>query len=447
MSEIVDKLKNAGYITQVVPSDELAESLDIHDSPTGTIQITENGEVDVTDYATAEVNVSGGSTPTGTIEITENGTVNVAAYEYADVDVSGGSPSGDYVAKNGLLDSIPTDYYDGILTNTPSAHRYDMGAFWVEQIYHVNLSSNQISFVKSTLDNDFNINDDAQTFINKMINELGEEGYYSWFQSLEEDNLVTYGQKYYPKDKNNAFILTKESIDTMCEYSILDFISDYENLPERDSDNYFSSLCTLLSNYNCPGSISTVSLPFIPDAPVQPKILLLKNITNDLNYSFPGYVGDNTWQPALQPGYIYNSTYEFVFDSEGTISGPVYGGYMYTSQNGMWNEPMNQQLYDITVKDDTSITGYKVLDTNDIAWRTKTHMYLSEIWEYPCIFYSSFPPDPSESHVYLAAIVFVNVIHGYTGDDWKTYAEDFGYYIAFIDYDLRGVNNGDDGVI
>ena len=67
-------------------SDGLAEAY-ILIAPTGSIEITSNGTVDVAEYATAEVNVPG-ITPTGSIQITSNGTVDVTEYASAVVNVA-----------------------------------------------------------------------------------------------------------------------------------------------------------------------------------------------------------------------------------------------------------------------------------------------------------------------------------------------------------------------
>ena len=52
--------------------------------PEGSIEITENGTYDVTEYASAVVDTP---VPTGTLQITENGTYNVAEYASAEVGV------------------------------------------------------------------------------------------------------------------------------------------------------------------------------------------------------------------------------------------------------------------------------------------------------------------------------------------------------------------------
>lgn len=52
----------------------------------GTIQITENGVYDVTEYSEADVQVEG-LVPTGTKNITANGTYDVASFAFAQVSI------------------------------------------------------------------------------------------------------------------------------------------------------------------------------------------------------------------------------------------------------------------------------------------------------------------------------------------------------------------------
>ena len=80
--------------------------------PTGIIDITENGEHDVTNYGTANVNVDVGVFPTGTLNVTANGDYDVTNYANTSVNVP--QPSGSTtITANGTYDI--TDYASAVV--------------------------------------------------------------------------------------------------------------------------------------------------------------------------------------------------------------------------------------------------------------------------------------------------------------------------------------------
>lgn len=89
LNALADRINGKAGASGQKDLDEMDALVDTLSKPTGTVSITQNGTVDVTNYASASVNVQSGITPTGTINITTNGTYDVTEFASAAVNVPG----------------------------------------------------------------------------------------------------------------------------------------------------------------------------------------------------------------------------------------------------------------------------------------------------------------------------------------------------------------------
>lgn len=134
LDDIADAIRSKKGTQDTYTPAEMAEAIESISgggiTPTGTINITSNGTVDVTNYASASVAVPNPSTGTKQISITSNGTTTEDVTQYANAQITANVPNSysavdeGKVVSNGALvaqtsDTVTAnDTYDTTLINS-----------------------------------------------------------------------------------------------------------------------------------------------------------------------------------------------------------------------------------------------------------------------------------------------------------------------------------------
>jgi hypothetical protein len=175
--------------------------------PSGSVTITENGEHDVTDYVTADVQVP---QPSGSVTITENGQHDVTDYVTADVQVP--QPSGSIeITENGTFDV--TEFVQAVV----NVQGTGWNLLYEEEFEGVNVTSTSINdFAERVIDG---IYDNKSLYCITFRRQEGKDtGYF-----YGSDTFII--PKYCPPftGDNNTFLLalySKQSSNTLMEIRV-----------------------------------------------------------------------------------------------------------------------------------------------------------------------------------------------------------------------------------
>lgn len=140
---------------------ELIKMIQTGITPTGTLEITENGEYDVTNFALAIINVPTTSESEGSIEITSNGTHNVEGLKEVIVNITQTVEAG---ANDGLIDNSLSNFV--MPTGKTTIYKY---AFY----YKSNLKNVDITGVTSIGDYAFRYSGITSIVIPSTVSMVG----------------------------------------------------------------------------------------------------------------------------------------------------------------------------------------------------------------------------------------------------------------------------------
>lgn len=143
--------------------------------PSGEIKIIENGEYDITNKATAKVEVP---EPTGTLEIKANGVYNVKDKEFADVNVPEKKLGIKTITKNGIY-KASDDNLDGYSKVNVETSGVDINDYFTAK--QRDLGSN---YIKSTIKR-------LPSFVYELLNgyKWNYRGLFAYMSNLEEVEL------------------------------------------------------------------------------------------------------------------------------------------------------------------------------------------------------------------------------------------------------------------